>query len=175
MVGFVPLLLVDLHGIRAETAAGLQAIIFSGGFWVAPLAGYLSDRLGKLPLMFVACGIVVPAAFLLPRVPMGAGVYILLVLIGLFMFMRMPVSESLIFAQAPARQRSTLLGVYFLGSNLGGGVFTPLVGWLSDRHGFLYSFTAVALAILILAVVCGVILASLRREGRRAPESPQTA
>jgi FSR family fosmidomycin resistance protein-like MFS transporter len=174
MVGFVPLLLVDLHGIREEAAAGLQAIIFSGGLWVAPLAGHLSDRVGKLPLLFVACGIVAPAAFLLPRVPMGAGIYILLVLIGVFLFMRMPVSESFLFAQAPARQRSTLLGVYFLGSNLGGGVFTPVVGWLSDRHGFRYSFTAVALAILVLAGVSGVILAAFRREGEPARRSPAT-
>ena len=168
-IGFVPLLLVDSHGIREEAAAGLQAIIFSGGFWVAPLAGYLSDRLGKLRMLFVACLIVAPVIYFLPRVSMGPGLYILLVLIGMFIFTRMPVSESFLFTHAPARQRATLLGVYFLGSSAGGGVLTPVIGWLSDRHGFRYSFAAIALAMVTLTVICGVILVALRRQG----ENPQ--
>ena len=169
MIGFVPLLLVDSYGMREEAAAGLQAIIFSGGFWVAPLAGYLSDRVGKLRMLFAACLIVVPVIYFLPRMSMGPGLYILLVLIGVFVFTRMPVSESFLFAHAPARQRATLLGVYFLGSSVGGGVFTPVIGWLSDRHGFRYSFAFIALAILALAMICGVILVALRRQG----EGPQ--
>lgn len=171
-IGFVPLLLVDSYGIREESAAGLQAIIFSGGFWVAPLAGYLSDRVGKLPLLFGACLIAVPAIFFLPRISVGAGLYVLLVLIGVFVFVRMPVSESFLFAHAPPRQRATLLGVYFLGSSVGGGVFTPVIGWLSDRYDFRYSFAFIALAILVLTVICGVILASLRREGQSSQAHP---
>jgi FSR family fosmidomycin resistance protein-like MFS transporter len=164
--GFIPLLLVDSYGVREETAAGLQAIIFSGGFWAAPLAGYLSDRVGKLPLLLGACAIVIPAIFFLPRISVGAGLYVLLVLIGVFFFVRMPVSESFLFDHAPARQRATLLGVYFLGSSVGRGVFTPVFGWLSDRFDFRHSFSMAALAILVLTVLCGVILAALRREGQ---------
>jgi FSR family fosmidomycin resistance protein-like MFS transporter len=171
-IGFIPLLLVDSHGIREETAAGLQAIVFSGGFWVGPLAGYLSDRLGKLPMLFAVCATAVPAIFFLPRIPMGLGLYILLVLIGVFVFTRMPVSESFLFAHAPARQRATLLGAYFLGSSAGGGVFTPVIGWLSDRHDFRYSFTVVALAILALTLICGVFLAALRKEEQAAEVQP---
>ena len=165
-IGFIPLLLVDSFGIREETAAGLQAIIFSGGFWAAPLAGYISDRVGKLPMLFAACAIVVPTIFFLPRISMGAGLYILFILIGLFVFIRMPVSESFLFSHAPVKQRSTLLGVYFLGSSLGGGVLTPVIGWLSDRHGFRYSFAVVAISILIVTVVCGAILGIYRQAGR---------
>jgi FSR family fosmidomycin resistance protein-like MFS transporter len=167
-IGFVPLLLVDSFGVREETAASLQAIVFSGGFWVAPLAGYLSDRVGKLRLLFGGLAIIVPTIFFLPRIPLGAGLYALMVLIGVFIFVRMPVSESFLFTHAPPRYRATLLGVYFLGSSAGGGVFTPVVGWLSDRHGFRYSFAAVALAILVLTVLCGLILLGLRDEMKRS-------
>jgi MFS family permease len=107
---------------------------------------------------------------------MGAGLYVLLILVGLFLFVRMPVSESFLFAHAPAKRRSTLLGVYFLGSNLGGGVFTPVVGWLSDRFGFRYSFTVIALSILVLTAICGAILVIYRQAGRETQTSgsPQT-
>jgi MFS family permease len=169
-IGFIPLLLVDSHGIREETAAGLQAIIFSGGFWVAPLAGYLSDRVGKLRLLFAALAVVVPTVFFLPRIPLGAGLYALMVLIGVFIFVRMPVSESFLFAHAPRRYRATLLGAYFLGSSAGGGVFTPFIGWLSDRHDFRYSFAIVTLALVILTVLCGAILLGLRNELKSSEE-----
>jgi MFS family permease len=169
-IGFIPLLLVDSYGIREETAASLQAIIFSGGFWVAPLAGYMSDRVGKLPLLFGACAIVIPTIYFLPRVPVGFGLYVLLVLIGAFVFVRMPVSESFLFTYAPARHRSFLLGVYFLGSSLGGGVLTPVIGLLIDRTDFRYSFAIVALALLLLTAICGAILAGLRQEGKGTEE-----
>ena len=171
-IGFIPLLLVDSHGVREEAAAGLQAIIFSGGFWVAPLAGYLSDRVGKLRLLFGACIFIVPVIFFLPRISMGVGLYVLLALIGVFVFVRMPVSESFLFTHAPARQRATLLGVYFLGSSVGGGVFTPVIGWLSDRFDFRYSFALIALAILVLTLICGAILALLRQEGQGGEAQP---
>ena len=158
--------MVDVYGARAETAASLQAIIFSGGFWAAPLAGYLSDRIGKVPLLLGACVIAIPSIFLLPRIAMGAGMYLLLVLLGVFMFVRMPVSESFIFAHAPVKRRGTLLGLYFLGSSAGGGLFTPLIGWLSDTHDFRYSFAIIALIILVLTITCGALLVILRREGR---------
>jgi len=86
----------------------------------------------------------------------------------MFVFIRMPVSESFLFAHAPARYRATLLGVYFLGSSAGGGVFTPLIGWLSDRYDFRYSFAVVTLIMVVLTVICGAILAGLRQEGRVA-------
>jgi MFS family permease len=173
-IGFIPLLLVDSFGIREEAAASLQAIVFSGGFWVAPLAGYISDRIGKLRLLFGACAMVVPTIFFLPRIPMGLGVYVLLILIGAFVFIRMPVSESFLFEHAPTKQRSTLLGVYFLGSSLGGGVFTPVVGWLSDRFGFSHSFAVIALAMLVLTVACGALIVGLRRVAEEtAAAAPQ--
>jgi MFS family permease len=167
-IGFIPLLLVDSYGIREETAAGLQAIIFSGGFWVAPLAGYLSDRVGKLRLLFAGLVMVAPTVFLLPRIPMGIGLYILMVLIGVFVFLRMPVSESFLYSHAPPRYRATLLGVYFLGSSAGGGVFTPIIGLLSDRSDFRHSFAVVALAIVVLTAACGALLLGLREELKRS-------
>jgi MFS family permease len=169
-IGFIPLLLVDSFGIREETAASLQAVVFSGGFWIAPLAGYISDKIGKLRLLFGACAMVVPTIYFLPRIPMGVGLYALLVLIGAFVFIRMPVSESFLFEHAPSKNRSTLLGVYFLGSSLGGGVFTPVVGWMSDHNGFRFSFAIVALVMVVLTALCGVLLIVFRRSGQEADD-----
>lgn len=175
VIGFVPLMLVDFHGMREEAAAGLLALVFSGGFWVSPLAGHISDRVGKVPLLVIACFLVVPVIYFLPRVAPGVLLYALLVLTGVFIFVRMPVSESFLFQHAPPRARSTMLGVYFLGASLGGGVFTPVIGRIADIRGFERSFTIVAIAILVVSVATGALLAFLRDQGKVANVSGATA
>jgi len=167
LTGFIPLLAVDRFGFREEQAAGLMSVVFSGGLWVAPLAGVLSDRLGRMPLLVGACLAAVPAIFLLPRLSGGGGLalYALLVLVGLVIFVRMPVSESYLTSEAPPRSRSLLLGVYFLGSSVGGGVFTPLIGAGIDRHGFAHSFATVAGILLAVTAVAVVGLVASRPRG----------
>jgi len=167
MTGFIPLLAVDRFGFREEQAAVLMSVVFSGGLWVAPLAGVLSDRLGRLPLLVGACVTAVPAIYLLPRLAGGSGfaLYALLVLVGLVIFVRMPVSESYLTSEAPARSRSLLLGVYFLGSSVGGGVFTPLIGAGIDRHGFARSFALLAVILLVVTVAAVVGLVASRPPG----------
>lgn len=168
MTGFIPLLSVDRYGFREEAAAGLMAIVFSGGLWVAPLAGRISDRIGRLPILVGGSLLTAPTIFLLARLASaGFAFYLLLVLAGLFMFVRMPVSESFLVGEAPARVRSLLLGIYFLGSNVGGGVMTPLMGSWIDRWGFARGFSLSALLLLLVALVCGVLLFA-SRPGRSA-------
>jgi MFS family permease len=79
-------------------------------------------------------------------------------------FVRMPVSESYLTSEAPARSRSLLLGIYFLGSSVGGGVFTPLIGAGIDRFGFGRSFALLALILLVVtaAASAGLLLSRPR-------------
>jgi MFS family permease len=158
ITGFIPLLMVDSYRLKEQAAAGLLAITYSAGLWMAPLAGWLSDRLGKLPLLFAGCLVAAPSIFFLPRVGHGVALYIVLLLIGSFIFVRMPVSEAFLMGEAPSRMRATLLGVYFLGSSVGGGVFTPALGHLADDYGFRRSFDLAAGSLLAVTAVCAALL-----------------
>ena len=158
VIGFIPLYLVDAFGIKDETAAGLLAIIFSAGIWAAPLAGILSDRVARLPIIITVSFIAGPVVLLLSRVPLGIGFYVLLLLVGIFLFVRMPVSEAYIFGEVPRRFRSTMLGVYFFGSSIGGGVLTPIMGWLIDRYGFGQGFLAAGAFLFALTLICSAVI-----------------
>lgn len=158
VVSFIPLYLVDHFHVAEETAGALIGVIYSAGLWVGPLAGYLSDRLGRVPMMLTVSFIGGPVIFALNIVSYGWGFFALLVTIGLISYVRMPVSESYIVGQTTAQKRSTVLGIYYFGTIEGGGALTPVIGYLIDRLGFFPSFTIAGAFLLLVTSVCSIWL-----------------
>jgi len=157
-IAFIPLFMVDHFGVGEETAAALIAVIFSAGLWASPLGGYLSDRLGIVPVMLTACFVAGPVIYMLNLVPYGLGIGALLLIIGMVIYVRMPVSEAYIVGHIPEHRRSTILGIYYFGGMEGGGVLTPIIGSLIDHFGFYPSFTIAAAALVVLTLICSVFL-----------------
>jgi MFS family permease len=157
-ISFIPLFLVDHFRYSKETAGALFAFIYSGGLWMSPLAGYFSDRWGRVPVILTVCFLAGPVIFLLTRVPSGFGIIILLLTIGMIIYARMPVSEAYILEQTQEGNRSLILGIYFFSSSEGGGLLTPLIGYLIDHFGFGLSFSLAGAAVLLVTFLCSLWL-----------------
>jgi len=156
-MSFIPLYIVDHFSISKEAAAAMLALCVSGGLWAGPLGGYLSDRIGKLPVL-VAAGIIGgPAIYLMNVVPFGWTFSAVLILIGMAQYLSMPVVEAYILSHVSESKRSTVLGIYYLGSRGGPGVITPAIGFLIDRFGFYDTFTIVAIAIVVITVAAASV------------------
>jgi MFS family permease len=162
-VSFIPLFMVDQFHVQEKTAAAFIAIIYSTGLWAAPLGGYLSDRMGRIPMILAVCFLTGPAVFLLNYVPFGIGFALLLLAIGAILMIRMPVSEAFIVGEVPDHLRSTILGVYFFCAIEGGGILTPVMGVLVDHFGFYSAFTAAGSAIVLVTAVCSLFLRDRRK------------
>lgn len=158
IISFIPLFLVDHLGISKEMAAASIALIFSSGFWAGILGGYLSDHLGRIPVILVTCLIAGPVIYLLNLVSPGWSTAALLIIIGMIMYVRSPVSEAYIIDQTSERNRSTILGIYYFSGMEGGGVLTPAIGYLVDHFGFYTSFTIAAIALFVVTLVCAIWL-----------------
>ena len=161
-VSFIPLFLVDHFGIAEQTAAALIAVIYSAGFWAAPLGGYLSDRLGNVPVTIAVCLITGPVVYLLNLASYGLGIGAVLLIIGMLMYVRQPASEVYIISQTSERHRSTVLGILYFGCMEGAGVLTPVLGYLIDQLGFSLSFTIVSAALVVVTSVCSIWLWAMR-------------
>ena len=157
-MSFIPLYLVDHFGISKVTAAASMALIYSAGLWASPLGGFLSDHLGRVPVVLTVCFIAGPVIYLLNLVPYGLGIGAVLVLIGMIVYIRMPVSEAYIVDQISKRHRSTVLGIYFFSNIEGGGILTPVMGHLIDQLGFYSSFTIASAALVAVTLVCSIWL-----------------
>ena len=158
VIPFIPLYLVDHFGVSEGAAAALLALVFSGGLWASPLGGYLSDRLGRVRVVLTVCLIAGPTIYLLSLVPYGLGIGVILLIIGMCMHIWMHVSEAYIIGQTSERRRSTILGLYYSARIEGGGVLTPVMGYLIDQLGFHLSFTIAGAAVVVVTLVSSVWL-----------------
>ncbi len=153
-ISFIPLFLVDHFHYSKEAAGALFAFVYSGGLWMGPLSGYISDRWGRVPVILTVCFLAGPVIFLLNWVPAGYGIVLLLVTIGMMIYSRMPVSEAYIMEQTHEGNRSMILGIYFFSTSEAGGVLTPVIGYLIDRFGFSLSFSLAGAAVLLVTFIC---------------------
>ena len=157
-ISFIPLFLVDHFSVTEETAAALLSLVFSAGLWAGPLGGYLSDRLGRVPLILAISFIAGPVIYLLGLLPYGGSIFAVLLILGMSMFIRMPASEAYIVSQTSERNRSTILGIYYFSSRGGPGLVMPVMGYLFDQYGFYTSFTIVGATMVAVTIGCSIFL-----------------
>ncbi|MBA7485321.1 hypothetical protein ES707_20866 [subsurface metagenome] len=157
-ISFVPLFVVDHLRESEEAAAAMLALFYSGGLWAGPLGGYLSDRMGRVPVLVVACLISGPVIYLMSLAPFGWSLSAVLIIIGVVMHIPMPVSEAYIVGHTLERRRSTVLGIYFFLARGGPGIITPVIGYIIDHSSFYAAFTVVGVALVALTLGCAIFL-----------------
>jgi NNP family nitrate/nitrite transporter-like MFS transporter len=159
---FLSLYLVDQFGIANDIAIYLVSIAAFAGVGVGPVAGWLSDKVGRVPIIIASAlmgGIVIRA---FRWVPFGAGLITLIFFWAFSLFLGGPVSEAFIMGYTSPKHRSLVYGIYYF---LGGGntLVAPatslLIGVIGYRNLFLFS----GVASVVVTAICGSILWSYRK------------
>jgi len=159
---FIPLYAVDRLGSTEATAASLLSIVFFSGLWVAPVGGYISDRIGRVPIIIFGGVVSGTLIYLIPLANWGLSFFSILFFIGLVNAMRMPVSEAFIMGQVSSGRRSTIFGVYYFTMQYTGAVFAPILGELIDRWGFEICFSLAGSTVVLVTLLCSFSLRGSR-------------
>jgi MFS family permease len=162
IMAFLTLYAVDRLGATEEMAAPLLSIVFFPGLWAGPVGGYLSDRVGRVPIIIVTALVTGFLIYLIPFAGWGFAFFALLFFIGLNNALRWPVAEVFIMEQTSLRHRSTLFGVYYFTMHYTGAVFAPIMGSIIDRWGFDICFTLSGGAVVAVTAVCGIFMKGSR-------------
>jgi MFS family permease len=124
------------------------------GFAGGPiLGGWIADRIGSVKVVITTAIISGLIIFGLKSVTMGFGFYAILFILGLNAAIRMPVTEVFIMSQTPAKNRSTIYGVYYSTMQYTGAIFAPIMGWFIQKYGFNTMYTFSAIAVTSVAVI----------------------
>lgn len=154
-MGFLAYLGVWLHdafGIGPRHA-GLVFIAAGGAALIAsPLAGSLSDRVGKRP-QFVASNLALACLLvLLPRLAWGVSLFVVFGAISVATAFRQGPMEALMTEVVPPGSRGTFVALKNSFSQLGIALSTALSGWLFDVSGYI-AVCGVGAAVSLLAAV----------------------
>jgi predicted MFS family arabinose efflux permease len=158
IMAFLTLYAVDRLGVTEEMAAPLLSIVFFSGLWAGPVGGYLSDRIGRVPIIIVTSLINGFLIYLMPLAGWGFGFFAILFFFGLNNALRWPVAEVFIMEQTSSRHRSTLFGVYYFTMHYTGAVFAPMMGSIIDKWGFDICFTIASGAVVVVTAVCSLFM-----------------
>ena len=150
---YLPLFLADAHGVDPALAGILGGLAIGTGAIGAPIAGALSDRVGRRPVILASLAATGPLIYLVAVVGYGPLLIGIMALYGILMSMRMAPMESLIVDVVPRGRRATVLGIYhFLGLETA-GVASPLVGKMIDVIGPSPTFILLAALATLLALL----------------------
>jgi predicted MFS family arabinose efflux permease len=157
-LSFIPLYIVDHFNGSEEAAAVLLSVAHSAGIWAGPLAGALSDRMGKIPIILLTGLLAGPLIYLLNHVSLGLGISAVLLLLGMMQYMSMPVTEAYFISHSPKQGRSTILGIYYFASRGGPGLLAPVMGSLIDHYSFSAAYLFTGAIMGFIGVACAVLI-----------------
>jgi MFS family permease len=159
IIAFMALYLVDAHGIAPPQAAILVGAPQLIGLLGSPLAGYLSDRIGRRTVILMGLATAGPALYALTIVPLAA-LPLALLGVGITSALRQTVTEVLVMDSAPPERRATVMGSYYMLFQPLGGIAAPVLGVAAEALGIGSAFTGVTLALAALSI--GIVLVHRR-------------
>jgi FSR family fosmidomycin resistance protein-like MFS transporter len=162
---FLPLFLIDRHGVAFQQAGVLAGIMVGVGIVGSPLGGALSDRIGRDRVILFSVISAGPLLYLLTISPMGLWFLGVLVVFGIAMSLPAAATESLMADHVPGARLALALATYHFFNQESSSVMNPVVGRLIDLHGMDRVFRTLAISACVASVVA---LGMLRRAGKRS-------
>ena len=164
---YLPLYLLGPIKLPQATVTGLYTLLLAGSVAGPLLAGRVSDRTGRRPMLLVAYGLAALFTLLVPVVfSAGAPLVALVVeigLLGLVVYCESPLLQAYLVDNSAPAQRDAAMGWYFTLAFGIGSLWDVILGSMIDRTG---SFIPAFLLMAASYVAAAAILLFIPRDQR---------
>ena len=149
LLTFLPVYLANVMGYSPAIVGACLFGLQAAGFAAAPVAGHLSDRMGRKNIL-VSAMLSSAVVLVLMAVMGGSPVFIALIaVLGFFLYATRPVIQAWLLDSTPKNMGGSSIGVLF-GAQAVGASLGPLFGGLvADRWGLLATFYFLACTIVV--------------------------
>jgi MFS family permease len=121
----------------------------AAGFAAAPVAGHLSDRMGRRSVMMTSMAMTAVVLLFMALAGKSAAFVVFVTVLGFFLYAIRPVLQAWLLETTPRNMGGTSIGVLFGAQALGSSVGPFLGGLVADRYGLSAAFTFLAVTIVI--------------------------
>lgn len=153
VMSFIPVYLVDKHGVTPASAVTLIGVIRAGGIAGSLFGGWLSDRWGRTNAIFLSFVATGPVIYLFTVLPFNVGLIAVFVVFALLLYMRQACVQPYLMDNVPPHLRATIFGIYFGLGMEGISIIQPIFGYFMDLYGIVRVFEVVALISIALSVI----------------------
>ena len=155
---YLPLYLLGPIKLPQATVTGLYTLLLAGSVAGPLLAGRVSDRTGRRPMLLVAYGLAALFTLLVPVVfGAGAPLVALIVeigLLGLVVYCESPLLQAYLVDNSEPAQRDAAMGWYFTLAFGIGSLWDVILGSMIDRTGsFIPAFLLMAASYIAAATI----------------------
>ncbi len=149
LLTFLPVYLAyEMHYSPFWVGAGMFALQ-AAGFAATPIAGHLSDRMGRRSIMMtsmIMSGVVL--AFM-TFAGQSLAFIVFIAVLGFFLYAIRPVMQAWLLESTPRNMGGTSIGILFGAQSLGSSIAPLIAGMIADRYGLLAVFWFLAGTILV--------------------------
>ena len=149
LLTFLPMFLAYEMGYSPLWVGGCLFALQAAGFVAAPIAGHLSDRMGRRSIIMSSLAMTTVVLVFMAFAGRSHAFVLFIAVLGFFLYAIRPVLQAWLLDATPKKMGGTSIGVLFglqaVGSSIG-----PIVGGLlADRYGLMSVFYFLALAIVV--------------------------
>lgn len=146
---FLPLYLTHDLGYSIFAAGVCLFVLQAAGFAASPIAGHLSDRMGRSRIVagsMMMSAVVIAVMLLAPGTPLFIACTALL---GFFLYAVRAVLQAWMLDSTPASAAGSAVGIMFSTQAIGAAVAPLIAGWVADTWGLLAVFYFLAGTIVL--------------------------
>ena len=149
LLTFLPLYLAnEMHYDVFWVGAGM-ALLQLTGFIAAPIAGHLSDTMGRKTILMSSFGMSGVVLLLMTVAGNSPWFVFLIALLGFFLYAARPIMQAWMLEATPKNMGGTAIGLMF-GMQSGAQAIAPILGGMvADRFGLLAAFYLLAFTIVL--------------------------
>src|SRR5258705_3316325 len=149
LLTFLPVYLAYEMGYPPLWVGAGMFALQAAGFAATPIAGHLSDRMGRRSIMVTSMAMTAVVLVFMGFAGRSQAFIFFVAVLGFFLYAIRPVLQAWLLETTPKNMGGTSIGILF-GAQAAGSSISPLLGGIiADRYGLTATFWFLAVTIVV--------------------------